>query len=200
VTAIVRAIQDDAHQVAAVIATAFRELEVTSWLVDNREDRQWALYGQFRILVEYALDHGEVLMNGDRRAVAVWLPRDRPLPEIDNYDQRLDAACRPYTDRFRVLDAAFDKHHPSEAHHHLALLAVKPALQRRGIGTALLRHYHARLDRAGMPAYLEASSRASRHLYLRHGYTDHGAPIELPDGPQLWPMWRPPQPVPPDRA
>ncbi|MBT8228167.1 MAG: GNAT family N-acetyltransferase [Dactylosporangium sp.] len=192
---IVRAGHRDAHQVAAVIATAFRSLDVAAWLIAVPDDRQRVLYGQFRILVEHALDHGPVLMAGDRRAVAVWFPRDTPLPEIDDYDRRLELACGQYTDRFRLLDAAFDKHHPDEAHHHLALLAVDPDQQARGRGSALLECYHARLDKVGLPAYLEASSARSRELYLRHGYVDHGPPIVLPkDGPSLWPMWRRPQP------
>jgi GNAT superfamily N-acetyltransferase len=192
--AIVRATHRDAHQVAAVIATAFRTLDVAAWLIAAPDERQRVLYAQFRILVEHALDHGTVFMAGDRRAAAVWFPRDTPLPAIDDYDGRLDLACGRFADRFRLLDAAFDKHHPHEAHHHLALLAVDSDQQARGRGTALLEHYHARLDHVGLPAYLEASSRCSRELYLRHGYVDHGPPIGLPDdGPSLWPMWRPPR-------
>lgn len=125
----------------------------------------------------------------------VRLPRDRPLPEIADYDRRLWRACGGYTERFQDLDEAFDKHHPAEPHHHLALLAVEPTRQRRGVGTALLECCHTRLDRAGMPAYLEASSAHSRRLYARHGYTDNGEPIDLPhNGPRLWPMWRTPNP------
>jgi GNAT superfamily N-acetyltransferase len=190
-----RARPRDAHQVAAVIATAFRGLDVAAWLVPHSDDRQRVLYDHFRILVEHALDHGDVLMTAERGGVAVWLPRDRPLPEIPNYDRRLSQACGGYTDRFRELDAAFDKHHPTEAHHHLALLAVQADRRRQGIGTALLDRYHTRLDRDRVPAYLEASSPSNRRLYMRHGYTDHGDPVDLPDGgPRLWPMWRTPRP------
>jgi hypothetical protein len=53
-------------------------------------------------------------------------------------------------------------------HHHLALLAVSPAHQHRGPGTA-----------------------GSRRLYARHGYRA-GEPFQLPDGAPFWPMWREP--------
>ncbi len=48
------------------------------------------------------------------------------------------------------------------------------------------------LDRdAGVPAYLEAADLRTRQFYLRHGYTDHGPPIQLPDdGPQMYPLGR----------
>ena len=62
----------------------------------------------------------------------------------------------------------------------------------RGIGTALLRAYHEMLDEThGLPAFLEASDLRTRQIYLRHGYVDHGPPIQLPDGgPKMYPMWR----------
>jgi GNAT superfamily N-acetyltransferase len=89
------------------------------------------------------------------------------------------------------LDAGLDRHHPTgAAHHHLAILAVRPDGQGQGIGTALLRAHHATLDAAGTPAYLEASSDRNRVFYLRNGYADLGPPIYLPDGPQMRPMMR----------
>lgn len=196
---IVDATRRDAHPVAALIGTAFHSLDVAAWLVRDPIERSRVLYAHFRILVEHAFDYGAVHRVDDGEAVAVWLRRDRPLPDIPDYRRRRWLACGRYTSRVKTLDAAFDRHHPDQPHHHLAFLAVHPDRQGHGLGTALLAHYHGRLDRAGMPAYLEASSRRSRDLYLRHGYRDRGMPIVLPDdGPRLWPMWRPP--VPQDRS
>jgi GNAT superfamily N-acetyltransferase len=195
-TPITHAHPHDAQHVATIIATAFSELDVAAWLVPDPNERPHVLYAQFRILIDHALDHGTVHMSANRHAAAVWFPRDTPPPQIHQYNQRLEMACGRYTDRFRALDTAFDNHHPTAPHHHLALLAVDHDHQSRGHGTALLNHHHARLDQTATPAYLEASSIRSRGLYLRHGYHDHGPPIELPDhGPRLWPMWRQPQPT-----
>jgi GNAT superfamily N-acetyltransferase len=69
---------------------------------------------------------------------------------------------------------------------------VAPARQRCGLGSALLAWQHEELDRTGAAAYLEATSGAARRLYLRHGYRDRNPPIDLPDGPRMWPMWREP--------
>jgi hypothetical protein len=55
----------------------------------------------------------------------------------------------------------------------------------------LLDRHHARLDQAGLPAYLEANHPRNRDLYARHGYRVRSV-IELPDGPPLWTMWRSP--------
>ena len=119
--------------------------------------------------------------------------RQRASPP-DGYDARLAAATGRVGQRFAAFDAALDRHHPAGiAHHHLAILAVRPDRQGQGTGSVLLGAHHAILDDAGIPAYLEAADRRTRHLYLRHGYVSTGAPIQLPDdGPLMWPMWREP--------
>jgi GNAT superfamily N-acetyltransferase len=185
----------DTEMVATCIAMAFRPLEVAAWLVPDAAEREGVLRADFRILVEHALAHGDVWTTLNHTGVAVWFPRDAaPPPGIPDYDARLDAACGRHADRFRTLDAVFTAHHPQVRHLHLAFLAVRPQRQRHGIGSALLEERHTRLDLTGTPAYLEASSLDARRLYLRHGYADHGPPMELPDGPRLWPMWREPRP------
>ncbi|MEU0571656.1 GNAT family N-acetyltransferase [Nonomuraea sp. NPDC005983] len=185
--AIRRAGAGDAHQVSALIATAFASLDAVAYVVPDPAVRHEIMTADFRILVDHAVEHGQIDVI-DEDAVAVWFPRTAPLPEPPDYDRRLAAATGEWVDRFRVLDTLFDQHHPSEPHHHLAFLAVHPSRQGGGLGTALLRHHHARLD--GLPAYLEASSPRSRELYLRHGYRAR-TPFALPNGARFWPMWRP---------
>jgi GNAT superfamily N-acetyltransferase len=74
---------------------------------------------------------------------------------------------------------------PSEELWYLA--GVGAVTRGRGIGTALLRH---RLDVVTGPAYLESSKRENIPLYERFGF-ELREPLELRDGPELWPMLRP---------
>ena len=189
---IVRAETADAAVAADVIGAAFQTLAPAEWLVPNPTQRAFVLPANFRIHVEHAVEVGEVHMTADRSAVAVWLPRDRPLPGPARYDTRLALACGQWADRFRALDSLSKAYRPTLPHHHLTVLAVRPDRQGRGLGSALLRHYHALLDEQRMPAYLEASSPRSRDLYLRHGYQLYAAPFTVPNGAPLWPMWRQP--------
>jgi GNAT superfamily N-acetyltransferase len=107
-----------------------------------------------------------------------------------------DGAGVAVFERLRLLRRLMDERHPyGPAHHHLAYLGVRPDRQRQGIGSYLLIGHHAYLHVAGIPAYLEANDPRNRQLYLRHGYTDVGAPIVLPNGIPIWPMWRPPAPA-----
>jgi GNAT superfamily N-acetyltransferase len=181
---------DEAVALAALIADAFADLDITRWLVPDPVARRRVLTGQFTILVAHALAHGTVLTPPDRRAVAVWVPS--PGPDVADYDIRLAAVCGEYLDRVRALDTRMHAAHPAAPHAHLALLAVSPRLQGNGVGAALLAHHHRTLDARGEPAYLEASSPRSRVLYLRHGYRPHGEPFRPASGaPPMWPMWRP---------
>ncbi|HEY9472749.1 MAG TPA: GNAT family N-acetyltransferase [Mycobacteriales bacterium] len=184
-----------AGTVSRVIAEAFAELAVVGWLVPDAAARDCVLSADFRIFVDHAFEYGEVHATPDLDAVALWFPLDGdPLPEPNDYHRRLTDAVGEWIDRFSLLDKLFEANHPTEPHHHLAFLAVRPDRQGNGLGSALLRHHHARLDHDGMPAYLEASSPGSRDLYLRHGYQLRGEPFTVPGGTPFWPMWRPPSP------
>lgn len=181
---------DEAPLAANIIADAFQHLDVAAWLVADADQRRAVVERNMTIWTEHALKHGIVSVTIDHVGIAVWFPTNDPLPDPDDYDERLDNMCAPYGDRFRQLDATFAVHHPhGEPHHHLAFLAVRPGHQGEGIGSALLRQHHEMYPDVAM--YLEASSRESRALYLRHGYLDRGRFTLPEDGPPLWAMWRP---------
>jgi amino acid transporter/GNAT superfamily N-acetyltransferase len=190
---ILRAHPGDAAAVADLIAGAFHDLPPAAWLVPEPAARRPALAGQFRILVDHALQHGHVYLTADLAGVAVWFPRLSPaVPEPAHYLPRLEAACGPWTDRFLALDDLFERHHPTEPHHHLAFLAVRPGRQHQGVGSMLLNHHHDRLDALGMAAYLEAATPANVGFYHRRGYVAR-EPLRLAGhGPLFWPMWREP--------
>ena len=183
----------DINTIAGLIAEAFTPLPAAGWLVPDPEQRTRVLRDQFKILVEHASFFGHIDVLYDRSAAAVWFHHLGPVPPPRHYDQRLHEACGTHAYRFHHLDVLFDKYRPAEPHHHLALLAVTPAAQGTGRGTALLDHHHRHLDQAGIPAYLEASSPRARDLYTRHGYHTRRA-FTLPDGTPFWSMWREPHP------
>jgi len=191
---ITRAGPSDITAVADLIGHAFQQLNVSKWLVPDPEQRAAILPRNFELFVGYGVAHGTVEIAGDLLGASVWLPLDGdPLPPPDDYDKRIVDACGEWTDNFRHLDELFDRHHPHEPHHHLAFMAVRPDQQRKGIGSALLQHYHQGLDSVGTAAFLEASSTGSRDLYQRHWYTPLGEPYAVPNGALFFPMWRAPR-------
>jgi GNAT superfamily N-acetyltransferase len=184
----------DIDVLSAVIADAFHDLAVSRWLITDPADRRARFPGYFRLYVQNAMEHGIVYTTTGRDAVALWSESTGSATPPDTYRSQLAAITGPWLDRFQVFDHQLDVHHPAgPLHHHLAILAVRPDRQRHGIGAALLDAHHTQLDAAQIPGYLEASDQHTRRIYLTHGYTDTGTPIQLPGGPVMHPMDRTPR-------
>jgi GNAT superfamily N-acetyltransferase len=203
--AVRRADAGDAAGIAGVIAEAFHDIPVSLWIVPDPVDRARIYPDYFRIFVDMAIPYGEVEVIDDDSgdgvaAAAVWMPvMPDPIAAPDDYDILVDKICGQYAENFRALDEVMGRHHPHEPHHYLALLAVRPGHQSDGLGSALLDYHHRKLDAAGIPAYLEASSVRSRALYLRHGFVPNHEPFVMVEGvpaeggPAMWPLWRDPR-------
>lgn len=99
--------------------------------------------------------------------------------------------AHPFSGQSPEYPLLLDEHHPQDPHEYLWFLGVVPAAQGHGIGSALMAPVLERADRAGAPAYLEATSPRNRALYERHGF-EPGPAIAVGAGPPMWPMWRRP--------
>lgn len=197
--AVRRANPDDAEELSDLIALAFHDLPASTWLIPDSSARREIFPDYFRLYVDHAFETGAVYTTAERGAVALWL-QNGPVPDEPpaGHDARLAAVTGGWIDRFRAFDAQLDKHHPAgEPHDHLAILAVHPTLQGRGLGSALMEVHHETLAGGAEPraAYLEAAGLDSRRLYARHGYQDLPQIIPFPDGvpatAMMYPMWRP---------
>jgi GNAT superfamily N-acetyltransferase len=183
-----RAGESDRKTVVRILDEAFMHDPVSSWVFPDEAHRREA-HGPFlevTFLDDALGESGFVDIAEDGSAVALWLNvlADAPvhLPDGD--------------DRGSIIARLTGRLHPrGRAHKYLMMIAVTPAQQGQGIGTALITRVLQQCDREGIPAYLEASNPRSRDLYLRLGFEFLGRTVDLPDGPQMWPMWR--EPVPP---
>jgi len=191
---VIHASHDDVDVLSQLIADALHDDDVSRWLLPSPGIRRRILPGFFALLVQRAMTGGFVYTTPGKDGAAVWLAAGQPP---SGYAEQLAEITGPWATQFRVFDTVLAQHHPAgRAHHHLAILAVRPGQQNRGTGTGLLAAHHARLDQHATPGYLEASSSRSRDLYLRHGYRPRpDSPIRLPGGPPMWPMWREPRHV-----
>lgn len=187
----------DTARIAELITEAFLTLPPSVWLVGEVAERRRVLGRYFTHLVQLALEAGSVATTPDRTAAALWFPHGVAIEAPPTLDELTAVVGAGHADRFLTFEEHLHKHHPvGVPHHHLAVLAVSPQRQGRGIGTALMREHHRCLDAEGIPAYLEAASDTLPTLYARHGYERAPVPIRLPeDGTTMWPMWRAPRPV-----
>jgi len=90
------------------------------------------------------------------------------------------------------LLTAVDKVHPKEPHWYLALLGADPALQGKGVGTALIEPVLGKADNEGMPCYLETQKAENIPYYLRHGFEVLHT-VSVPGSPTVWGMRRNPR-------
>lgn len=139
-----------------------------------------------------ALEHGTGFAAGDFAAASLWL-RPGGKPDSDAIDALIGETVSPERQAVTAkVGELMDAFHPDEPHWYLSMIGVDPALQGRGLGSALLRHTLALCDAEGALAYLESSNPKNISLYERHGFEVLGQ-IQPDDFPGLTPMLRRPQ-------
>ena len=180
---------------ATILAAAFHDDPVVSWLVPDERRRRRDLAGMLRVFAARFQPYGENCVNETATGAALWLPPGATFtPEDDaRFDTALATAAGEDVERVGQLGEVMDAAHPTDPHHYLMLLGVTPDHQGTGVGSSLLRAVLDIADAADEPAYLEATSPRNRALYERHGF-EVTRELRCADCPPLWAMWRDPRP------
>jgi GNAT superfamily N-acetyltransferase len=175
----------DRDDVVRVMSTAFDDDPVTRWLLPTGSlEPLFAAHARWSHFVPGCTDLA--LEDGVAVGAAFWDPPGfrspvwRQLVALPAYARALGRNLS----RGATLERVMHQARPSRKFWYLA--GVGAVRRGRGVGSALLQH---RLDRTTGPAYLESSKQENIPLYQRFGFELRDT-IELPDGPELWPMWR----------
>lgn len=173
----------------ATIVTAFAADPPMRWVLPNPQ--QYLTYAPklVRLFCGKTFEEQSAFAVDDYMGVALWL-RPGVEPDEEGLNELLQQAVpeehlQDVSDFFDELD----EHHPKEPVWHLAMIGVDPARQGMGLGSALLEHSLAEVDREAKPAYLEASTERSRDLYARHGFEVTGT-IQTASSPPMYAMLR----------
>lgn len=188
---------------AEVLAAAFADDPAVARLVPpdarRRHARLVALFaGDLRSVGRDGVDVARRGPGGEVLGAAVW---GTPAGDEPAWRHPLVALRAAAALRLRGLRAArrYDRvvaaHLPPGPCFHLHDIGAAPSARGLGVGRALLARRLADVDAAGLPAFLEATTPASRRLYERHGFVAVGA-ITDPVAAGAVPMLRPPQPPP----
>lgn len=193
-----KATQLDKEQCITTLARAFNEDPVINWFIrqDKKRDNAFKLF--FEIAFCYlTIPFDQVYMSGCGNAAALWSPPGkwklgafdqlRLLPDYVkafNYKRLLKVI--PPIQKMQAL-------HPEFPHYYLFVLGVRPEMQNRGFGSALMREVLMKCDSEKIPAYLEATSPSNRDLYLRHGFKVIRKFSLSTSGPDMWFMLREPK-------
>lgn len=156
----------------------------------------------FTPAVADCLDHGvvEAAMDGERLAgYCAWLePGAYPLDLRRNlaFLPMARATLRRYPLRAHLgvqSMVRLEKHHPNSPEHwYLAVIAVDPDYQGRGVGAQLIAPGLDRADANGRPAFLETTRPSARDWYARLGFAVRTEVPSFSGGPPEWFQWRDP--------
>ncbi|MFE1291593.1 GNAT family N-acetyltransferase [Streptomyces sp. NPDC058751] len=204
----------DRELVVRLLDEAFQDDPVSNWVFPDPERRRAKHPGLMAAFTDVVLAEGRVDLAEDGSACALWLS----VPAAGSHEgtgegggegdgaqedgpAQLRAAVDPDNERIELIGRLTADIHPEgRAHEYLWMIGVAPGRQGEGLGGALIESVLERCDREGLAAYLEASNARSRALYERLGFELSGRPLDLPDGPRMWPMWREPRPGGPARG
>ncbi|RFA30765.1 hypothetical protein CAI21_04450 [Alkalilimnicola ehrlichii] len=184
--------RDDVSVLAAAMARALARDPLLRWLAPGQRQRERVLAAHLKLAVPYET----VFSTGNREGAAVWFPpgawRTSLLSQLARLPQIVGSVgLKQLPLRMHGLQVLAARH-PRLPHYYLGQFAIDPAVQNRGVGTALLKPMLRVCDGEQVGAYLETANRDVLPFFLRHGFmvTDT---VQLPaGGPSVWLMWRPP--------
>lgn len=187
----------DVPALADMLVRSFADDPVANFMFAGERRRRLGLHSFFvaQLRRQY-LPRGHVYATEGAEGVAVWGQPDRARSEVKELVQLLPTA--PFLVSTRIHRALrllleIDGLHPKEPHWYLATLAAEPALQGRGIGSALLESQLAKIDEEGSPTYLESSKERNVPLYARFGFEVIEEFRSSVGSPPIWRMWREPR-------
>lgn len=186
----------DVGPLAETLARAFEDDPLMTWMLPNAQTRRRRLRVLFAAnLKVIGLPAGATFTTHNHWGAAVWLPPGQWRTRVGAQIRLLPATLRTFGARAPALAhalRAIEQAHPKAAHWYLNALGTHPDHRGLGVGNALLAPILERCDAEGLPAYLESSKQENLAFYRRYGF-DAKDPIELRNGPDVWPMWREPR-------
>jgi|CXWL01.1.fsa_nt_gi ribosomal protein S18 acetylase RimI-like enzyme len=193
---------DESHidQAVGLLARAFSNKPLWSWVLPDEDRRRRALPISMRATVVWGLILGESYGLGDPlTGIAIWAPPGMADADVDLGAAGTDAAAAIGPEGIARFEAKDEIQRPLREQFmgttgwYLQLLGVDPAAQRTGAGKALLSAMFARLDEEGAPAYHETEHDVNVAYYLKQGYEIVHEGVVPDGGPAYWCFLRQPQ-------
>lgn len=167
------------NSAAKVCASAFQNDPQAAYLIPDAKQRIRALLCLFRFALKYGIMNGECYAaSDDLKGIALWLPSDKTNL---NFYRLMRSGFLSLYNSIDVMvivryikcfyhSAFVQKDNTVGRHYYLFLLAVRPAFQGKGYGSALLKSMLKRLDSEKLPCYLATHNETNIPVYERHGF------------------------------
>jgi GNAT superfamily N-acetyltransferase len=189
----------DLPTITATLASAFADDPLMAWLLGRTDRAEQRLAPLFRAVASRALHESgaEVHVADDAKAAAIWKDVGCWKATPAHLLHVMPGMIRSFRWRSALLVrglATVERLHPEEPHRYLSCLGTHQAAQGAGLGASVLAPMLQRCDDEGIPVYAESSNPRNLAFYHRHGFVEHGDPIEPCRGaPLVYPIWRAPR-------
>jgi GNAT superfamily N-acetyltransferase len=177
-----------------VLAAAFHGYPLAQWLVGKDLSAQTRLISLFRTLFALpAAEKFDIETAADGNAIAVWLASEQlPLftaadgrPALQRFRRELGPRAAHRLFRFQL---ASDGHHGGGPFDYLFLLAVRPDMQRHGLGSGLLGSHLERSKALNRRVVLETADASNLQFYRRFNFKVIDRYRVSQDSPVTWVM------------
>jgi GNAT superfamily N-acetyltransferase len=185
---------DRAWTLAGVFGRAFEHEPMMRWPLGGDGDVVDRFTRAFGYCLEEMLELGAVWEAGGAEGAAIWIPPDAHAAwESDPWSQpRIGALADDGGLRYDAFWDWVGSREPREPHWLLDSIAVEPAHQGRGIGSALIAAGLERAREDGVCAFLSTGTAGNVEIYARCGFR-LVEDLDAPDGgPHIWFMRRDP--------
>jgi ribosomal protein S18 acetylase RimI-like enzyme len=192
------AILSDLDRASVVLGEAFADYAWTRWTVDPHEHRSRVTQLQRIALQSFGLPFGHVwvgIVEDTVQSVAVWMDSANVVPSSAYARVQFITAILEGS-RHEASTAAEQEvsgWRPTERHYYLAAVGTAPSMERKGLGSAVLRPVLRTADNEGVCAFLETSSESNVAFYSALGFEVADHRQIRGGGPDVWAMRRPPQ-------
>jgi ribosomal protein S18 acetylase RimI-like enzyme len=179
----------EAEQAISVIVLAFDTDPLARWIFPHPHTYLARSPVGMRAFAGRAFAAGTAHHVEGFQGAGLWLP---PGAEPDQETLMAEFERHVPGERLADLLGLFERMgsvHPQGPHWYLPLIGVDPVHQRKGLGSALLRHALEIIDRDRLPAYLESSNPLNIPLYQRHGFELLDT-LQVGSSPPVYPMLR----------
>ena len=192
--------EEELNEAAAVASRAFYDDSYFRYLFPDDTVRARIQPMIFRTQLKHLGPSGKIATIRDERdaivGVSAWMPPHSFPPSLRVQLAQLPGSLRAFYRQLSALRVVGTylrtllKVHPKEAHWYLMLLAVDPAVQRRGAGGMLVEHGLGFANSEGVGAYLETQKEENLAYYRRFGFELSETLRPLVGGPPYYTMWR----------
>jgi len=168
-----------AKPASEILARAFHDYPIVPYFFPDETERDRISPYFFQVAIDYCLKYGEVYaISENLEGIAAWLHSDYfpmtfwrlvrsvPLSVLFRFGSQGGARMRHLGE---FIDATHMRLAPFE-HSFLQMIGVAPQFQGNGYAGKLLRPMLARIDREGLPCYLDTNSEQRVFLYQHFGF------------------------------